>query len=270
MTFLNGGKKKSAVVSGGFDPLHRGHIDLFNVVRQVTDYLIVIVESDAWVSKKHKVMMPLADRMAIVQSVVGVDLVVPNNNPSGDDSDLLSTLMPTMFAVGPDHFDKETLPEYKMCAGLGIQVVCFNELTKRSSSDYIAGVQWDNPPVTTSVILEGGDGSVLVCRKDRGKIGMVGGFVEKGESIEEAGRREVLEEIGVDVGDLTYYESRAGTYPDGRRLLSTVVRGSLDKGATLTLSSEIESVSWVSDVPREPFFADCDLRTLTRYFGSRR
>ena len=43
---------KIAVVSGGFDPIHSGHIDYFNNARNSFDHLIVLLNSDAWLEKK--------------------------------------------------------------------------------------------------------------------------------------------------------------------------------------------------------------------------
>ena len=52
------------VVSGGFDPVHPGHIAMFKEAAEMTDYLIVGVNSDAWLTrKKGKPFMPLSDRL---------------------------------------------------------------------------------------------------------------------------------------------------------------------------------------------------------------
>ena len=45
---------KIAVVSGGFDPIHSGHIDYFNNAKDSADHLIVLLNSDAWLEKKKE------------------------------------------------------------------------------------------------------------------------------------------------------------------------------------------------------------------------
>ena len=43
---------KISVVSGGFDPLHSGHISYLKSAKKYGDYLIVLLNSDTWLSKK--------------------------------------------------------------------------------------------------------------------------------------------------------------------------------------------------------------------------
>ena len=54
--------KTIVVVSGGFDPVHSGHISLFKAARELGDFLIVGVNSDAWLTrKKGKPFMSYAE-----------------------------------------------------------------------------------------------------------------------------------------------------------------------------------------------------------------
>ena len=71
---------KIAVVSGGFDPLHTGHINLLESASAYGDKLIVLVNSDDWLTrKKGRPFMPfeerttILDRMHMVDNVYGVD-----------------------------------------------------------------------------------------------------------------------------------------------------------------------------------------------------
>ena len=43
---------KICIVSGGFDPVHSGHINLMLAARELGDQLIVLLNSDAWLSRK--------------------------------------------------------------------------------------------------------------------------------------------------------------------------------------------------------------------------
>ena len=68
---------KLIVVSGGFDPIHSGHIAYFNSAKSYGDKLIVALNSDAWLEKKKgKFFMPFDERKAIVESIKFVDEVI--------------------------------------------------------------------------------------------------------------------------------------------------------------------------------------------------
>ena len=68
---------KIIIVSGGFDPIHSGHIAYFKSAKDLGDKLIVALNSDAWlVNKKGKFFMPFLERKAIVENLACVDLVV--------------------------------------------------------------------------------------------------------------------------------------------------------------------------------------------------
>ena len=69
--------KKIVLVTGGFDPLHSGHIAYFNAARELGDWLVVGVNSDAWLSrKKGRAFMPWKERAAIIEALKCVDQVI--------------------------------------------------------------------------------------------------------------------------------------------------------------------------------------------------
>jgi cytidyltransferase-like protein len=75
--------KKIVLVTGGFDPLHSGHISYFNSAKQLGDVLVVGINSDAWLTrKKGRSFMPWLERSKIVQALKVVDYVI-----EFDDSD---------------------------------------------------------------------------------------------------------------------------------------------------------------------------------------
>ena len=61
---LGGNKKiKIVIVSGGFDPIHSGHIEYFKSAKNLGNYLIVALNSDEWLKKKKgKFFMPFRER----------------------------------------------------------------------------------------------------------------------------------------------------------------------------------------------------------------
>ena len=65
------------IVSGGFDPIHSGHIDYFKAAKKHGDKLVVALNSDKWlVNKKGKFFMPFNERKAIIESIGCVDEVI--------------------------------------------------------------------------------------------------------------------------------------------------------------------------------------------------
>ena len=68
---------KLAIVSGGFDPVHVGHIELFEKAKSLADDLIVIVNTDEFLTnKKGEPFMPLKERMTIIQALKPVKLTI--------------------------------------------------------------------------------------------------------------------------------------------------------------------------------------------------
>ena len=62
---------KISVVSGGFDPIHSGHISYLKAAKKIGDYLIVALNSDQWLkNKKKKVFMSFEERKDILENIV--------------------------------------------------------------------------------------------------------------------------------------------------------------------------------------------------------
>ena len=109
--------KNIVLITGGFDPLHSGHIAYFKAAKQLGDILVVGVNSDAWLTrKKGSPFMPYKERSEIVRNIVGVDFVI-----DFDDSDnsakraiwMVRQSYPQdkiIFANGGDRTD-ENIPE---------------------------------------------------------------------------------------------------------------------------------------------------------------
>lgn len=76
---------KLVVVSGGFDPIHIGHIRMITEAKKFGDKLIVIINNDNWlIKKKGYFFMPEKERKEIIEAISGVDKVVltkHNKNP---------------------------------------------------------------------------------------------------------------------------------------------------------------------------------------------
>jgi len=78
------------LVTGGFDPIHSGHIDYFNDAKQLGDLLVVGVNSDDWLTrKKGKPFMTFAERSAIVGNIKSVDVVIDFDDSDGSAKDAI-------------------------------------------------------------------------------------------------------------------------------------------------------------------------------------
>jgi cytidyltransferase-like protein len=73
--------KKIVLITGGFDPLHSGHLSYISGAKALGDILVVGCNSDKWLTrKKGRSFMPLIERTNILRNIVGVDLVIDFND----------------------------------------------------------------------------------------------------------------------------------------------------------------------------------------------
>lgn len=76
--------KTIVLITGGFDPLHSGHIAYFKAAKRLGDILIVGVNSDAWLTRKKGLpFMPIRERTEIVKNINGVDFVIDFDDSDG-------------------------------------------------------------------------------------------------------------------------------------------------------------------------------------------
>ncbi len=140
--------KKVVAVSGGFDPIHIGHIRLFQEAKKLGDELVVILNNDNWLKhKKGKEFMSQEERKEIIEALECVDKVIITDHPSNFDftnprdksvCETLRATRPHIFANGGDRF-ADDIPEFQLCNELGIEMV-FNVGfggKVRSSSDLL-------------------------------------------------------------------------------------------------------------------------------------
>lgn len=139
---------KIVVVTGGFDPLHSGHIAYFQSARQLGDKLIVGVNSDEWLArKKGQPFMPLHERRQIVGSLKDVDATMTFDDSDGSAVSLLEDLKSSypyahiIFANGGDRTAKNipemSVKDVEFRFGVGGD-------DKKNSSSWILG-EWKAP-----------------------------------------------------------------------------------------------------------------------------
>ncbi len=127
---------KLVATSGGFDPIHPGHISCIAESRQHGDVLAVIVNGDAFLrAKKGKPFQDLRTRCLIVSAMQGVDFVIPFEiENDATVSRALEIVRPHVFTKGGDRVDERTIPEWKICERYNIAIVTQVGMKKEWSS----------------------------------------------------------------------------------------------------------------------------------------
>lgn len=128
--------------TGGFDPLHSGHIEYFRAARQLGSILVVGVNSDAWLTrKKGRPFMPSTDRVAVIENLRMVDHCILFNDDDDTaieaikNAQLLYPNSQIVFANGGDR-NKENIPE-KSVQGIEFAFGVGGSIKLNSSSELL-------------------------------------------------------------------------------------------------------------------------------------
>ena len=139
--------KRIVLITGGFDPLHSGHIAYINSARQLGDSLIVGINSDEWLRrKKGREFMYWEERATIIANLHSVDRVINFDDTDGSAKDAIRkvrAIHPTaqiIFANGGDR-THENIPEMDL-------------LKEMLHLEFAFGVGGDNKKNSSSWILE--------------------------------------------------------------------------------------------------------------------
>ena len=140
---------KISVVSGGFDPIHSGHISYINAAKKHGDYLVIALNSDDWLrEKKGKEFMPFEERKSILKNIKNVDEVI-----SFEDDELGSCIRALekvkskfpddeiIFCNGGDR-GKENIPEMSV-DGITFEFSVGGDDKKNSSSWILKNWKYD-------------------------------------------------------------------------------------------------------------------------------
>ena len=115
-------ERKTIIVSGGFDPVHIGHIRMIVEASKHGD-VIVVTNSDDWLfRKKGFVFMEFEERAEILSSIKGVVRVSGVDDSDGTVCEAIRRLKPDYFANGGDR-KKHNTPEQSVCEELGIEML---------------------------------------------------------------------------------------------------------------------------------------------------
>ena len=123
-------KKKAVIVSGYFNPIHKGHLEYFNNAKDLADELFVIVNSDLQRAlKDSKEFQKEDERLFIVQNIKAVDTAIISIDKDRTVCASIEAIFETYgdqyqlgFANGGDQ-DNNSIPEAPICKELGIHLI---------------------------------------------------------------------------------------------------------------------------------------------------
>ena len=114
-------KRKTVAISGGFDPVHVGHVRMIQEAARMGN-VIIITNSDTWLKrKKGYIFMPFEERQEVLYAFKGVVDVLEAWDDDGTVCKTLEKVKPDIFANGGDRKDDNT-PEVDLCNKLGIEL----------------------------------------------------------------------------------------------------------------------------------------------------
>lgn len=159
--------KPFAVVSGGFDPLHSGHINLIYNAANYGD-VVVGLNSDAWLArKKNRVFMPIMERLSVVLSLKPVTMCSEFDDSDGTACELLDRLLReypdrrVIFCNGGDR-TADNIPEMRLLnSRLEFRFGVGGERKVASSSDFLKAwrePEWVNRPWGRWCVTDEGKG----------------------------------------------------------------------------------------------------------------
>tara|TARA_Y100000996_G_scaffold413088_1_gene400569 strand:- start:1957 stop:2733 length:777 start_codon:yes stop_codon:yes gene_type:complete len=151
---------KISVISGGFDPIHSGHIEYINSAKKLGEKLIVALNSDDWlIKKKGKFFLPFQERKIILESIKNVDEVLSfKDDELGSCIDALKKIKTIyskdeiIFCNGGDR-NQKNIPEMNL-KGISFKFGVGGDNKKNSSSSILKNWEYISEIRTWGIFYE--------------------------------------------------------------------------------------------------------------------
>ncbi len=122
---------KVAMVDGGFDPIHPGHVAYFREARALGAPLLCNVSSDEWVARKHPPLLTQAERGDVIDAIRWVDYVHLSRTTTAE---VLRSLRPRYYVKGADWRDTLPREEQEICEAAGTEIVFLDTVLSSSTA----------------------------------------------------------------------------------------------------------------------------------------
>jgi D-beta-D-heptose 7-phosphate kinase/D-beta-D-heptose 1-phosphate adenosyltransferase len=120
-----------AMVDGGFDPIHPGHITYFREAAALGAPVLCNISTDEWLVAKHPVLLKQHERAEIIDAIRYIDYT---HLAHGSTEDVLRELRPRFYVKGADWRGRLPDGEVEICAAHGIEMVYLETVTNSSTA----------------------------------------------------------------------------------------------------------------------------------------
>ena len=120
-----------AMVDGGFDPIHPGHIAYFREAAALGAPVLCNISPDGWVERKHRVLLPQEERGVVIDAIRWIDLV---HLSSITTDEVLRALRPRFYVKGADWRGRLPSQELQTCEEHGIEIRYLDTVTHSSTA----------------------------------------------------------------------------------------------------------------------------------------
>lgn len=130
-----------AMIDGGFDPLHGGHIEYMREAAALGAPVLCNVSPDTWIERKHAPLLPQHERVQVVDAIRFVDYTHPS---SWKTVDVLRELRPRFYVKGSDWRGRLPEVEVAVCAEQGTEIVYLDTVLNSSTQvlkNYVNALQ---------------------------------------------------------------------------------------------------------------------------------
>jgi cytidyltransferase-like protein len=122
--------RKVAMVDGGFDPIHAGHVAYFRAGAELGVPVLCNVSGDVYVSRKHPPFLPESERIQVIDAIRYIDYVHLSRTSTAT---VLRALLPRYYVKGADWRGRLPADEVELCEAEGVEIVYLDTVTNSSS-----------------------------------------------------------------------------------------------------------------------------------------